>query len=163
MFLDDQIVIDNGGDHGRQIRDGEMFLKAGLHPIKVLFGQGGGGAMISLQWFDKLAESFVLLDDKVVSFELSDVGETASYVPAGQLTKGIPGDALPLQAVHPAFKLAQARPDDFMPRVGGIDFLSDGRMVVCTWDSLGPVYIIENWESGIPDKMNVKRIAFGLA
>jgi cytochrome c len=163
LFLDDQIVIDSGGDHGRQIRDGEMFLKAGLHPIKVLFGQGGGGAMISLQWFDKLAESFVLLDDKVVSFELSDVGETASYVPAGQLTKGIPGDALPLQAVHPAFKLAQARPDDFMPRVGGIDFLSDGRMVVCTWDSLGPVYIIENWESGIPDKMNVKRIAFGLA
>ncbi len=70
---------------------------------------------------------------------------------------------MPLKGVHPAFDLAQVRPDDFMPRVGGLDFLSDGRMVVCTWDSLGSVFILENWASGVPDKIKLKRIAAGLA
>src|SRR5690606_41026729 len=51
-----------------------------------------------------------------------------------KLIKSIPGDGLPLAAVHPAFDLHQARPPEFEPMVGGIDFFDDGRMVITTWD-----------------------------
>lgn len=163
LYIDEQLVVDNGGDHGTEIRDGEMFLKAGKHPIRLLFNQGGGGALVSLQWFDRNAGSFVLLDDQFVSFESSELLETKPYIAPGELKKGIPGDALPLAGVHPAFDLSQARPNDFTPKVGGLDFLSDGRMVICTWDSLGSVFILENWDSGMPDQIKVKRIAAGLA
>lgn len=75
----------------------------------------------------------------------------------------IPGDGVPLVDVHPAFTLSQARPDSFKPRVGGIDFMTDGRMVVSTWDQVGAVYILDNLDQADPEKITVKQIATGLA
>jgi cytochrome c len=74
-----------------------------------------------------------------------------------------PGDGAPLTGVHPSFDLAQARPDDFQPKVGGIDFLPDGRMVLTTWDSLGSVFLLDGVSENDHNKIKVKRIAFGLA
>ena len=70
-----------------------------------------------------------------------------------------PGDGLPLEAVHPSFVLETIRPPGFQPRVGGIDFLSDGRLVVASWDPHGSVYVIE----GEGAEASVRRIASGLA
>ncbi|MFY0685559.1 MAG: DUF1080 domain-containing protein [Cyclobacteriaceae bacterium] len=163
LFIDDKMIIDNGGKHGPTIIDGEMYLTAGDHPITVIFEEYTGGALISAQWFNKEAESFELLNDKVVTFTAQNVLETKKYIDPSTLVKSIPGDGLPLDGVHPSFNLAQARPDDFTPRVGGIDFFSDGRMAVCTWDSTGPVYLVDKWQTGDPAAMTHKRIAFGLA
>lgn len=163
LYLDGQLVIDNGGFHGAEAVDGEMYLKAGKHDLEIQFLQGGGGATLSLQWFDRQTEKFVLLGPKSLSHTTENIIPTKPYVPASQLTKSIPGDAKPLEEVHPSFDLFQARPEDFQPRVGGIDFFSDGAMVVCTWDSLGPVYLIEGWQTGDPAQMTSKLIATGLA
>ena len=65
--------------------------------------------------------------------------------------------------VHPGFTLTSLRPSGFNPMVSGMDFLSDGRMVVSTWDPTGSVYIVENVESGDSSKIKVKTIAQGLA
>ncbi|MHB1178463.1 MAG: hypothetical protein ACYCZO_09040, partial [Daejeonella sp.] len=74
-----------------------------------------------------------------------------------------PGDGAPLISVHPSFDLAQARPESFKPRVGGMDFLPDGRLVVSTWDSIGAVYLLEGVQGNNPEAIKVKRIATGLA
>jgi cytochrome c len=74
-----------------------------------------------------------------------------------------PGDGAEPESVHPSFTLNQARPDNFQPRVGGIDFLGDGRMVVSTWDSLGSIYIVDGVKAATPNDIKVKRIASGLA
>ncbi len=161
LFIDDNLIIDNSGAHGPQIRDGEIFLKKGKHPIKVIYNQLDGGAFVSLQWFDRDKESFVLLNDQFITYDSTDFLKVKPIKESSK--KSIPGDANPLNGVHPAFDLVQVRPDNFMPRVGGLDFLSDGRMVVCTWDSLGSVFILENWASGVPDQIKIKRIAAGLA
>lgn len=68
-----------------------------------------------------------------------------------------------MEAVHPSFTLAQARPESFQPKVAGMDFMSDGRLVVSTWDSLGSVFMLEGVQGNNPEAIQVKRIASGLA
>jgi cytochrome c len=73
-----------------------------------------------------------------------------------------PGDGLPLPGVHPSFALETIRPEGFAPRVGGLGFLSDGRLAVASWDPHGGVYLVD----GLLDEdepPSVKRIAAGLA
>ena len=45
-----------------------------------------------------------------------------------------PGDGLPLTAVHPGLHADQpAARRGFQPKVTGMDWLPDGRLVICTW------------------------------
>ena len=74
-----------------------------------------------------------------------------------------PGDRRPLEGVHPGFDLEPLRPPGFEPRVGGLGFLSDGRLVVSTWDASGSVYLLDHVLGGDPRHIEVKRIAWGLA
>jgi cytochrome c len=74
-----------------------------------------------------------------------------------------PGDISAEAGVHPSYDLTQARPWDFLPKVGGMDFMSDGRLAVSTWDPSGSVYLLSNVSSGNPSEIKVKKIASGLA
>ena len=76
---------------------------------------------------------------------------------------GVPGDGLPLQAVHPSFRLVNIRPNAFQPRVAGMDFLSDGRMVMSTWSPDGAVFVIDGLDTDDPAQVTIKQIASGLA
>ncbi len=57
--------------------------------------------------------------------------------------------------MHPSFDLERIRPPAFQPRVGGLEVLPDGRVLVATWDADGAVYRLDR--SG-----HVERIAAGL-
>lgn len=74
-----------------------------------------------------------------------------------------PGFGAALEAVHPSFDLHTIRKKDFKPRVGGLAFLPDGRLLVTTWDTMGGVYVLDGVETGDTSKITVKRIASGLA
>jgi cytochrome c len=74
-----------------------------------------------------------------------------------------PGDGMPLTSLHPMLELEQARPPGFIPRVGAMDFLPDGRLVVATWDSTGGIYLLDRVQEADSTAITVKRIAFGLA
>ena len=73
-----------------------------------------------------------------------------------------PGDGLALEGVHPSFDLETIRPEGFQPRVGGLDFLSDGRLVVASWDPHGGVFVVDGLMAD-PPVPRVRRIAAGLA
>lgn len=68
--------------------------------------------------------------------------------------------------VHPGYTLSSLRPAGFEPRISGMDFLPDGRMVICTWDnfskSMSPVYLLSNVETGDRSKVTFKEIAGNL-
>lgn len=162
LFVNDSLLIDNGGSHAARAVDGNIELKPGKHKIKVLHRQGFGGAFLSLQWFNKETQLYELVDSDVLSFDLEDVKETIEYIPS-ENDKPLPGHGSPVSGLHPSTDLFQARPDDFKPMVGGIDFLSDGRMVICNWEGDGPVYLIENWDAVNIADIKVKKIASGLA
>ena len=74
-----------------------------------------------------------------------------------------PGFGAPLEGVHPSFDVRTIRPAGFEPRVGGLAFLPDGRLLVTTWDIMGGVYVLDNLETGDTAQIRVKRIASGLA
>ncbi len=162
LFINGKQVIDNDGYHGADPKDGEVNLKAGANDFKIQMFQGTGGAAVSLQWTNEQGEMEVV-PASAFTYSKKDMERVVKYIPANELLRSIPGDQHPLNGVHPSFSLHQARPDSFKPKVGGMDFLSDGRMVVCTWDSIGPVYLLDHVNQNDPSKITVKRIAEGLA
>ncbi len=50
LFIDNQLVIDNGGFHVRQERTGKLHLEKGFHPININYMQGKGVAIFRAYW-----------------------------------------------------------------------------------------------------------------
>jgi hypothetical protein len=51
LWIDDRLVIDNGGVHGPQNVTTEVFLERDVHPFRVRYLQAGGGSLLTLgQW-----------------------------------------------------------------------------------------------------------------
>ena len=164
LTIDGKVIIDHDGFHGASPKDGEIALKAGFHPFRVDYFEGSGGNNVSLQWksFDDGNAGFKVVPNAVITHKKGDQPAAGNPVPFAS-NKRIPGDKLPLEGVHPSYDLSQARPDDFFPKVGGMDFLSDGRLVVSLWDAEGGIYIIDEVQSGDPSQMTATKIAAGLA
>lgn len=74
-----------------------------------------------------------------------------------------PGFGAALEGVHPSYDLRTIRKQNFQPRVGGLAFLPDGRLLVTTWDFVGGVYLLDGVQTGDTNKITVKLIASGLA
>ena len=163
LYIGDQLIIDHDGWHGADIKDGEVALIKGLHPFRVEYFQAGGGKSLHLYWTSFNNSEFEIIPPTVLMHHKKDEPPVSSQEPLIQLGAQIPGDGAALVDVHPSFDLSQARPNAFAPKVGGMDFLSDGRLVISTWDSEGNVYILENTQSKNPEDIQVKKIASGLA
>ncbi len=163
LILGGKEIIDHDGWHGPSPKDGEVALRAGLHPIRIEFFQGGGGKFVSLEWKSFDDDKFALVPPTQFFHTKAEQPAPGAEAPPMAQTLRIPGHKYPVNAVHPSYTLSQARPDGFMPKVGGMDFLSDGRLVVSTWDAEGAVYIVDGVQSGDPDKMTARKIASGLA
>lgn len=80
-----------------------------------------------------------------------------------------PGDGKPLDGVHPAYTIEQARPDNFKPQVGALAFLPNGKLVLTGFkpsqtgdlnpDYTGTLYIIDNPTEQDPEKISVRAIS----
>jgi cytochrome c len=162
----DEIVIDHDGLHGESpSKTGSLRLAPGAHPFEIEYFENSVDEMLRLEWSPPGSSSFEVVPPSAFSTPDGEVRVTA---PGRKIVfdpgkRWRPGDGLPLDSVHPAFDLTTVRPRDFRPRVGGMDFLPDGRLVVCTWDADGAVYILDGVSDPNPNRVRVKRIAAGLA
>jgi cytochrome c len=163
LWLDNKLLADNDGYHGPQARDGEVMLKKGKHQVEIIFYQGLAGLALSLQWAKHGDPKFSVIQGDVVGHTKSHFKKSVPYIPQSKLVKNVPGDGRDEAGVHPSFKVSQARPSNFEPKVGGLDFLSDSSLLVCTWDSVGPLYKLEGVTRGNPENIKITRIASGLA
>ncbi|HEU4634042.1 MAG TPA: alpha-L-fucosidase [Flavisolibacter sp.] len=50
LFIDDEEVVNNDGDHGSVEQTGKAALKKGFHKIKVTYYDGGGGNELNVFW-----------------------------------------------------------------------------------------------------------------
>lgn len=159
--LNGKKIIDNTGNHAPKAVHGEGMLKKGWNPFKVQFHQGGGGYAISLQWSDD-GMLYTVVPDTVFYHDSKAFRKLLPYQ-SESVVNYTPGDKIPLDAVHPSFDMFNAIPAEFNPRIGGIDFIDNDKMIICTWDASGSVYILENYNTEDPTTIKVKQIAKGLA
>ncbi len=69
-------------------------------------------------------------------------------------------DVLPkLVSLHPSLNIESLTPEGFEPKVGGMDFRSDGKLVLASWDLDGAVFLVD---PAAPVEERVRRIAEGL-
>ena len=160
MFLDGKLVMTTNNKDLFNAKDGEMLLKAGPHALRIDYIRERGGRY-SLQWKLHGSNAFVVVPPSAFSYQASQIRMKPPTI--ANPAMAAPGDGIPLVAVHPSFNLAQARPTDFKPKIGGMDFLSDGSLVVSTWDSLGAIYVLKNVTGRNPEAIQVKKVAYGLA
>jgi PA14 domain/Dolichyl-phosphate-mannose-protein mannosyltransferase len=50
IYIDDTLVVDNGGEHAAQERHGRIVLTAGLHRIRIDYFQRSGPTALSVRW-----------------------------------------------------------------------------------------------------------------
>jgi len=129
--------------------------------------EGGNGV-----WGNTAMNAHPNLSEKELRTMLSYVfslkpkdGKTTPAIPAQHdKTEHVkPGFGAPLEGLHPSYDVQTLHSKDFRPRVGGLAFYPDGRMLVTTWDASGSVYLLDGVETGDTSKISVKRIATGLA
>ncbi|MEO0473174.1 MAG: PA14 domain-containing protein, partial [Bacteroidota bacterium] len=165
LYIDDQLVINYDGLHGAfPPMNGELLLTAGEHRFRLEYFEGSGGNVVSLHWIPYGGEFFEVIPEEAFSHDPREVKEAEPYeASANAEDVRIAGDSASLNGVHPSFDLATVRPPDFLPRVGGMDFLSDGRLVVSTWSAEGDVFLLDGVTTGDAAQVSVKRIGTGLA
>ena len=102
----------------------------------------------------------------ILSLDNQDKGKVSITTPSEILEDSTelikPGFGNSLDKIHPSYNLIKIRPDWFKPRVGAMDFLPDGSLVISTWDSVGAVYVLKGVEKNNPDEVTIKQIAYGL-
>jgi len=73
-----------------------------------------------------------------------------------------PGDGQPLNAVHPSYDLVTVRPDGWPASVGGMDFLSDGRLVIALYEPQSRIVILDGVLGDDPNAITIKEIGSGV-
>lgn len=158
----DRAVIDAEEARGAQ-RSAQASLTAGANPFTLRFYHDTGPFELALAWRVDAKQDFVTVPAESLTTE---AGITHVVAPGKKrfgrrgAIQDYPGDARPLDSVHPGYSLETIRPNGFEPRVGALAFLPDGRLVIATWDDTGSVYLMEN--PGDPSKRKLTRFASGL-
>lgn len=173
IYVGKTLVVNNDGwNTGEVAVEGVIELKAGTYPIRIRHFDQGGKAGLRVRWRTPGSNRFELLGGDVLRTEANQVRVTAPGQKVVELVTGEgmamarrPGDMRPLEGVHPAFDLVNIRPEGFEPKVGGIDFLPDGRLILCTWTPEGEVLILDGirGDDVTAERVVVKRFAAGLA
>ena len=50
LYIDDQLIVNNDGNHGMEERSDKAYLEKGLHKIKVVYYDAGGGNGLSVSY-----------------------------------------------------------------------------------------------------------------
>ncbi len=119
MWLDHKLLIDNDGFHsaaGKRSRDRTEERKTSDRDY-LLPGRRRPRAL--LQWATHDKGTFSVIGEEKLRHTKSDFKKSFPYVPLTKLIRSVPGDQHDEAGVHPSFKLEQARPSSFQPKVGG--------------------------------------------
>ena len=162
-YLHGQLIIDHDGLHGTSMKEAKIKLQSGYHPFEIEFFQGGGGKFLSFNYKKATSGTWQVIPSSMISHLQEEQESIDNLVLPMSIVSETPGDREWLVDMHPSFTLSQARPAAFEPKVGGMDLLPDGRLVVSTWDEEGGIYMLDNVSSDNPKEITYKKIAQGLA
>jgi glucose/arabinose dehydrogenase len=137
LSVDDRTVINDDGRHPADSpKRGTIELTEGDHALKVAYFQNGGGMRLKLEWKRPGEEKSTLLsgDDVLVDPGLTPVVSAGRKKLARDTALTRPGDAWPVEGVHPGWAVTTLHPPDFSPAVSALAFAHDGKLLVATFD-----------------------------
>ncbi len=163
LVLDNKTVLDTALAEGFKA-EGRVELAKGLHKLSIPFYQDKGKFSLKLWWGRPDGSALETVPGAAL---FTEAGQTFATSPGPKRwfygnDPNRPGDGRPLETVHPGYTLENFRGPEFQPAVGGLAFLPDGRLAVCTWDHVGAVYILGNLDGKQPGGVTVRRFAEGL-
>lgn len=156
----------NGLQAAEPSADLDVFLKPGVYPLSVEHFQSTGQKRLTLMWRPPWSNTFEVLEAPT----LSTHKEEQRRVSAGKkhVLRQFPDALIDLERmavdeVHPGLSVTTLQHPAYKGAIGGIDVLSDGRLVIATWDGThGNVLLTDP----VPDEgrgMQARVIAKGLA
>ncbi len=164
LWIDDKKVVNNDGVHNSTESEAEFDLDAGPHSFVIRHFKTDPESLkeLSLSWFEPGKNAFEIIPSEYFRVAkrsvLQAMNSTQPLTILDLKAIGLAPDFL-----HPSLSKFALHRRNFLPRVGGMDFLSDGSLILSTWDSLGAVYKISKPTSLDTNQIEVKRIAWGLA
>lgn len=164
LWIDGKKVIDNDGAHEMTESEAEFYLEAGPHQILIKHFKANPNKYkeLTLWWLDPSKKDFEYIPKSYFRVSKKEIRNAAKGVKSLS-ENDLKAIFLTNDKVHPSLQKFRLHKKNFKPMVGGMDFMSDGSLIVCTWDSLGAVYKIKNALSLDTNKIEVQRIAWGLA
>lgn len=173
LEIDSKQVIKHDGHHPPSPKTGSVELSAGLHAFRIDLFQNEGGAALILNWRTPGAGRFELVPESALRTE---AGVTRVTAPGKKIYKDgrenmRPGDGMPIEVVHPSFKIEPLRPKGFEPKIGGMAFLPDGRLVISDFEPAnngvlrentnGTLYILSNVVDATPETIKLEKLPGG--
>lgn len=163
FWLNDALLIDFDGPHSTSYKEVAVTLKQGFYPFRLEYYQGGGDRFLSLNCLLPNTSDFITMTSEMYFHDPEGRKMMSGKSLPMSVVSQLPGDQTALIDVHPSYDLSMARPYDFLPKVGGMDFLANGDLAISTWDPSGSIYRLSNTDADNPADIVVKKIAFGLA
>lgn len=108
LWIGGTLVIDHDGAHGPVPKEGRVYLKGGVHRLRIEHFEAGGGQQLTLQWLVAGArgrEEYLDVPAEALWHSGEMVVETSpgKKKVVGHLRRTRPGDMRPLDAMHPSW------------------------------------------------------------
>jgi cytochrome c len=164
LWLDGKKVVSNDGPHEVTETEAEQYLEAGPHSLEIKYFKSDPNKYkeLTLWWNYTTDQKMEYIPKEFFRISRKTVRDAQKGIqPISELDMKAMG--IEFDRLHPSLTKFRLHKKGFQPMVGGMDFLSNGTLVISTWDSLGAVYKIKNATSLDTNKIEVKRIAWGLA
>jgi len=164
LWIDGKKVVSNDGQHEVTESEAEFYMEAGPHKIEIKYFKADPYKYkeLTLWWLWPDKKEFEYIPKEYFRVSKKQIKEPKKGVKSIS-EQELVALRVVLDKLHPSLEKFRLHKKNFHPMVGGMDFMSDGSLIVSTWDSLGAVYKIKNATSLDTNKIELKRIAWGLA
>ena len=139
-----------------------IYLNPGVHSITLDHFQSTGKKQLSVLWQAPWMDTFDVLGASVLSTRKEEnrfSSTSRKYIKRPVLSDSLLAPAIKQEGQHPGVTVDVVALPGIEGVIGGIDVLSNGRLVVAAWQGIGRVYLVE----GTLDDPEVKEIAAGLS
>jgi len=164
LWIDGKKVIGNDGQHEVTESEAEFYMEAGPHKLEIKYFKSDPNKYkeLTLWWLWPDKKEFEYIPKEYFRISKKQIREAKKGVkPISEHELVALG--VVLDKLHPSLQKFSLHKKNFKPMVGGMDFMSNGDLVVSTWDSLGAIYKIKKATSLDTNQIEIKRIAWGLA
>ena len=170
LEIDGKPVVVHDGIHAAIPKEGAVTLSVGLHAFRVDMFENEGESALILNWRKPGSGRFTLVPPEAFRTEkgVTRVVSAGTKVYKDGRENARPGDGLPIETAHPMFAVEPLRPQGFEPKIGGMAFLPDGRLVVSDFEPMnngelrlkpnGTLFVLSNVVGGTPETVKFEKL-----